>query len=303
MFDFTLPLPRGYIVADILNFHARDKDALSEIVSDTPITKQIKKAVLLGDVPTVIDIALDTSLEQACCVALSDAPINIAMQSQAKHIAASMLGLHIDPAAFLAFVETDPVFGPLTARQQGLRIAQSASIFEALTWAIMGQQINVAFAVSLRRSFIRLAGQPHSSGLICYPSPADAARIDIEALTSRQFSRAKAETLLRLADLLASGQIDLQESPANSLDTICAALLAVKGIGPWTVNYALLRGYGYADCSLHGDVAVRAAIANLWGHETRPSIAAAETLLARYRPHRTMAAAHLWASLNKSSNY
>ena len=109
--------------------------------------------------------------------------------------------------------------------------------------------------------------------------------------------------MLRLADLLASGRIDLQPGPSNSLDAICAALLAVKGIGPWTVNYALLRGYGYADCSLHGDVAVRAAIGNLWGHETRPSIAEAEALLARYRPHRTMAAAHLWASLNKTSNY
>jgi len=296
---FTLPLPRAYAVTDVLSFHARDKDALSEMVSD----RQIRKAVLLADVPTVIDIMLDPSLENARCTVVADGPITPDMQAQVNDVAISMLGLHIDPDAFIDFVKADPVFGPLTARQHGLRIAQSASIFEALTWAIMGQQINVAFAVSLRRSFIRLAGRAHSSGLICYPCPADAARIDVEALTSKQFSRAKAETLLRLADLLASGKIDLQPGPANSLETICAALLAIKGIGPWTVNYALLRGYGYADCSLHGDVAVRAAIGNLWGHETRPSIAEAEAVLARYRPHRTMAAAHLWASLSKTSNY
>lgn len=298
-FAFTLPLPRAYAVTDVLSFHARDKDALSEIVND----RQIRKAVLLADVPTVIDITLDLSLENARCMVLADGPITPDMQAQANHVANSMLGLHLDPDAFIDFVKADPIFGPLTVRQRGLRIAQSASIFEALTWAIMGQQINVAFAVSLRRSFIRLAGRLHSSGLICYPCPGDAARIDVEALTSKQFSRAKADTLLRLADLLASGRIDLQPGPSGSLDTICAALLAVKGIGPWTVNYALLRGYGYADCSLHGDVAVRAAIGNLWGLETRPSIAEAEALLAKYRPHRTMAAAHLWASLNKTSNY
>ena len=296
---FTLPLPRAYSVTDVLSFHARDKDALSEIVSDG----QIRKAMLLANVPTVIDITLDPSLENARCMVLADGPVTPDMQAQANQVATSMLGLHIDPDAFIDYVKADPVFGPLTARQQGLRIAQSASIFEALTWAIIGQQINVAFAVSLRRSFIRLAGRPHSSGLLCYPGPADAARIDVEALTSKQFSRSKADTLLRLAELLANGKIDLQPGPANSLDAICAALLAIKGIGPWTVNYALLRGYGYADCSLHGDVAVRAAIADLWGYETRPSIAEAEALLARYRPHRTMAAAHLWASLSKTSNY
>lgn len=299
MVAFTMPLPQGYTVRDVLNFHGRDKEALSESVSDTGI----RKGVLLDGVPSFFDIAFDPSLNGAHCRVLADGPITTAMQAQARHIVASLLGLHIDPEAFLAFVAADPVFGPLSVRQRGLRIAQSSSIFEALTWAIMGQQINVAFAVSLRRSFVQLAGRPHSSGLICYPDASDAAKIDIEALTSRQFSRAKAEALLRLADLLASGRLDLQESSSNSLEAICESLLAIKGIGPWTVNYALLRGYGHADCSLHGDVAVRAAIGNLWGHETRPSMAAADALLKGYRPHRTMAAAHLWASLNKSSSY
>ena len=43
------------------------------------------------------------------------------------------------------------------------------------------------------------------------------------------------------------------------------ALLAIKGIGPWTVNYTLLRGYGYADCSLEGDVAIRSALGRVLG--------------------------------------
>jgi 3-methyladenine DNA glycosylase/8-oxoguanine DNA glycosylase len=80
-------------------------------------------------------------------------------------------------------------------------------------------------------------------------------------------------------------------------DATCAALLAVKGIGPWTVNYALLRGYGYADCSLHGDVAIRAAFQHLLGEDSKPDMPRTELLLAHYKPHRTMAAAHLWASL------
>ena len=75
-------------------------------------------------------------------------------------------------------------------------------------------------------------------------------------------------------------------------------LLAIKGIGPWTVNYALLRGYGYPDCSLEGDVAIRTAFHRLLGGEARPDIPTTQRLLERYAPHRTMAAAYLWASLS-----
>lgn len=81
-----------------------------------------------------------------------------------------------------------------------------------------------------------------------------------------------------------------------AIEDMAAALLAIKGVGPWTVNYTLLRGYAHADCSLHGDVAVRAALQRLLGEPSKPDIARTERWLARYRPHRSMAAAHLWAS-------
>jgi DNA-3-methyladenine glycosylase II len=122
------------------------------------------------------------------------------------------------------------------------------------------------------------------------------ARLAPEELTERKFSRSKADTLLRLARLVDSGELALARG--DDVEAISAALLAIKGIGPWTVNYALLRGYGYADCSLHGDVAIRTAFQHLLGEPAKPDMARTEALLARYRPQRTMAAAHLWASLH-----
>ena len=128
------------------------------------------------------------------------------------------------------------------------------------------------------------------------------ARLAIEDLTSRKFSRAKAETVLRLARLVDDGALSLELPESGEVAAISQSLLAVKGIGPWTVNYALLRGYGYADCSLHGDVAIRAALQKLLGEETKPDMARTEQWLRQYAPHRTMAAAHLWASLHPKNN-
>jgi len=296
----TIALPPGYRVQDALAFHGRDAQALAEQVEG----KRIRKGVLLDGVAVVLEVGIDADAGVAnCFIDTGDAGDagDARLLARAREAITGMLGLRIDPAAFARRVGDDALFAPLVARQPGLRVIQAATVFEALTWAIIGQQINLPFAIALRRSFIEQAGRAHPSGLWCYPEAADVARLDIERLTSRKFSRAKAETLLRLARLVADGALDLalDTSGDSSGDpaAVSARLLAVKGIGPWTVNYALLRGYGYPDCSLHGDVAVRSAIGRLLGSAARPSIAEAEAWLEAYRPHRTMAAAYLWASL------
>ena len=296
MKSFTLDLPANYRLHDVLAFHSRDTESVAEEVGDT----HLRKGIMLDGVPVVLAVVIDSALAptSASCTVHADGKLPKAAQQRLREAVLSILGLRIDPEPFCTFAAKDDIFGPLTVAQPGLRIVQSATVFEALTWAIIGQQINLSFAISLRRTFILQAGRQHSSGLWCYPEAADAVKLGIDDLTSRKFSRAKAETLLRLANLVASGELRLDVTPTNSIEQISAALLAVKGIGPWTVNYGLLRGYGYADCSLHGDVAIRAALQQLLGEDVKPDMPRTEQILARYAPHRTMAAAHLWASLH-----
>jgi len=286
-------LPSGYRVADVIAFHGRDRDALAEQVD----AHGLRKGVLLDGVPTLLDVRFDGAL--ARCHTAFDAPATPQLQALAQDALLNVLGLRIDPAAFAAFARDDAVFGALLAREPGLRIVQSATVFEALTWAIIGQQINLTFAIALRRTLIALAGRAHSSGVWCYPEAADVARLALDDLTSRKFSGAKADTILRVARMVVDGSLRLERERQheNEPGQVSAELLAIKGIGPWTVNYVLLRGYGYQDCSLHGDVAVRAALHTLTGSAQRPTMREAERLLAHYAPHRTMAAAYLWASL------
>ena len=73
-------------------------------------------------------------------------------------------------------------------------------------------------------------------------------------------------------------------------------LLAVRGIGPWTVNYALLRGFGWLDGSLHGDVAVRRSLQSLLASPEKITEAATQAWLAQVAPWRALVAAPLWAA-------
>ena len=289
MQQISIALPDGYRSSDVVAFHGRDAEGVAEQVTAT----RIRKGVVLDGVPVALDIAL--SPNEASIRIDADAELTPRAQSLLDDALLNILGLRIDPAPFLKAAANDPLLGDAVRRNAGLRIVQSATIFEALTWAIIGQQINLSFAIALRRTFILQAGRQHSSDLWCYPEAAEVARLSVEDLTTRKFSRSKAETLLRLAQLVDAGSLSLARS--DDIEAASASLLAVKGIGPWTVNYALLRGYGYPDCSLHGDVAIRAALQRLLGEEAKPDMSRTEALLAQYKPHRTMASAHLWATL------
>ena len=270
--QISIALPAGYQSADVLAFHSRDAEGVAEQVSGN----RIRKGVLLDGVAVLLDVTLTAAA--ALCEVQADGALTATAADMVNEALLNILGLRIDPAPFMALAGDD------------------ATIFEALTWAIIGQQINLTFAIALRRTFILQAGRQHSSGMWCYPEARQVAALDAADLTSRKFSRSKADTLLRLARMVDAGELSLARG--DDIARASAALLAVKGIGPWTVNYALLRGYGYADCSLHGDVAIRAALQHLLGEDAKPDMARAEALLERYKPHRTMAAAHLWASLH-----
>ncbi|HEX9171868.1 MAG TPA: DNA-3-methyladenine glycosylase 2 [Telluria sp.] len=290
----TIALPPGYLAGDVLAFHGRDSEGVAEQVEPGgALPPRIRKGVLLAGAAVLLDVTLEPGAA-LCCIDI-DGDDDGAALAQAQEALLNILGLRIDPLPFMALAQDDPLLGPVVRGRPLLRIVQSATVFEALTWAIIGQQINLPFAIALRRTFILQAGRRHSSGLWCYPEAADVARLDVETLTSRKFSRSKAETLLRLAQLVDRGELTLARE--DDVGDVAARLLAVKGIGPWTVNYALLRGYGYPDCSLHGDVAIRTAFQRLLGEAAKPDMARTERLLEAYKPYRTMAAAYLWASL------
>ena len=295
LISFSLDLPKHYRAQEILKFHARDPEQLAERITANSITK----AIILSGHPTFIHIEFGSQAAH-CTFETDDQLLSL---PRAQHNAKGLLGLVIDVKSFERKLEGDKLLGELISRQKGLRIPQAASPFEALTWAIIGQQINVRFAVQLRHSLIRLTNllDPHirSNSLICYPDATLVSRLSADQLGAHKFSRAKAETLLKVSQLVLNGTLPLDDWQQAGYDAIFIqnALLEVKGIGPWTAHYTLMRGYGYADCSLHGDVAVRNALAKIDCSDASPTAKATEAVLAQYAPYRSLVAAHLWASL------
>ena len=111
--------------------------------------------------------------------------------------------------------------------------------------------------------------------------------------------RARARALVALATALASGEISLH--PGADRDQAAARLLAVGGIGPWTVSYIRMRALSDPDAFLPTDAGVLAALRRRPGGAGTAAVSAAAAASAaeRWRPWRAYAVHHLWATLEQ----
>ncbi|KMN30147.1 DNA-3-methyladenine glycosidase [Chromobacterium sp. LK1] len=288
--SLSLSLPADFRRDDFMALHRRDAQELSERVTELSLSKGLlwrgAPACLSMDfVADAVRVGLD-----------ADVPPQAGDAAALAAMARRMLGLTQPVAEFERAHHGHPQLGGLIAARPGLRVPQTSTPFEALVWAVTGQQISVHAAISLRRRLMQLVGKRHGGGLLCHPSPEQLAALEPEQLGQAGFSRAKTRTLLELSRRTADGDLPLQGwLDGGAPEEIAARLLALPGIGPWTVSYALLRGYGWLDGSLHGDVAVRRGLQRLLEREEAVSPRETEQWLQGFAPWRALVGAHLWA--------
>jgi len=293
----TIELPADFRACDVLEFHCRDALAVAEKVDGGAL----HKGLAWQGRPACLTIRFHDRYADA--ELLIDRPQASSDPESLKTLVQRMLGLTQKVEEFEHFYRKHPQLGPLIAMHPGLRVPLSASPFEALTWAVTGQQISVSAAISLRRKLIQVAGLKHSGGLACYPDASQIAGLSIEDLRQAGFSQAKAQTLMTLSRMVLEQQLPLDAWNRNvpPVDEIRERLLSVRGVGPWTVNYALLRGFGWLDGSLHGDAGVRRGMQTLLGIPDKVGEEQARIWLAGFPPWRALVAAHLWALNAKTS--
>ena len=288
----SVTLPTDYNLADFLSFHQRDSHEFAERVTHNTL----EKGLVWHQQPACLSIHF--TVEQAHAQLLLDSE-QVNTSARLKNWSSWLeyfLGLQQPIQSFFKQHHQHAELGPLIQRHPGLRIAQVSSPFEAITWAIIGQQISVAAALNVRRRFIELAGVQHSSGIWCYPDAQRVAQRSIDELRSVGLSFNKARAIAQVSQLLNSQTLEFPEQVnAENVEQLRAELLAITGVGPWTVNYTLMRGFAWLDGSLHGDAAVRRYLQVLLKQDTLTA-KQTEQWLQQFSPWRALVAAHLWHS-------
>jgi 3-methyladenine DNA glycosylase/8-oxoguanine DNA glycosylase len=253
----------------------------------------LHKALVVEGRETILSL----DLQARAALAIASGPMTPSLAEGLRHRAERMLGLASDPAPFERSMAADPAFTALIAPRLGLRIPLTADVWESLVWAILGQQVNLAFAYTMRRRLTDLCGGVLSQGLRSHPTPEAVAVLDPSDLLPLQFSRSKAAYVIGAARLVAEGALPVEAFPGGDPLEAAASLGAVRGIGPWTTHYVLMRGCGFPDCVPLGDAGLTLALQRHHGLDHRPGVKETAALMAPYAPFRSLATFHLWASL------
>ena len=205
-------------------------------------------------------------------------------------LARRLLDLDADPAVIDAALSSDPALRPFVRATPGIRVPGAADGFELAVRAILGQQVSVRAARTFAGRIAAARGtrieRPLDGITHLFPT---AEQLAASSPGSFGLTTARAATLQRMAELVASGALDLSGTADREATT--ERLLAVPGIGPWTAAYIAMRALRDPDAFPVGDLGVRLGF-EAFGLPSAPAdtLAYAE----RWRPWRAYGVMHLW---------
>lgn len=209
-----------------------------------------------------------------------------------------MLGTDQELASFYALAESDPALAGLARQFPGLHLPRTATLFEALTIAILGQQISASVARTMRTLLIeRYGARAEFDGVtyFAFPRPEAILSATPEELRELKLSRSKAEYVrIIAAAALEPGWDELYELPD---DEVVRRLTALRGVGNWTAQWTLVRGLARPDALPLGDLALRRGVSRLWLQGDAVTDREVSEMAERWRPWRSYATAYLFAAM------
>lgn len=197
------------------------------------------------------------------------------------------LGLDDDMSHFYAAFKGDRLLGPVIRRKPWIRPRRTPWPWGALLRAITKQLIESSRAAQIERRIVRRWGTKweREDAYPLYDTPAAAAiaRLAPAELVSCDLSEGRSLAMIRCAREVAAGRADLSD-PASD-----RRLLAIREIGPWTVQCLGLDGRGDPDSLPAGDLGYIKLVGHLAGLGRRATVEEVEEFYAPYAPFRGLA--------------
>jgi DNA-3-methyladenine glycosylase II len=173
-------------------------------------------------------------------------------------------------------------------------------LFESLIWAVLGQQINLGFAYTLKQAFVRSFGERIALGeeeFFLFPAPETVSLITPPQLVPLQFSIQKSRYTIAIAEAFSDGTLSKEKLKALPFQEAKNELMKIKGVGNWTANYALMKTFHYPEAFPLEDAGVHNAIKNLKKLDRKPNLPEVVKIFKKYKGWEAYATLYLWKSL------
>ena len=213
-----------------------------------------------------------------------------------------LLGAGQDLQPFYAMAETEPFMSSAVARFYGLHLPHTASVYEALVLAILGQQIATNVARIIRTLLIETHGPNQDFGgetFYAFPRPETLCALPVEELRRLKLSQRKAEYVQGIAYAVLDGTGGLEDLEELSDAEVVERVVALRGVGHWTAQWVLIRALGRPDALPLGDLALRRAVSRVYFDGTELSDAQVEEFARRWSPWRTNFTVYLFTAMRQ----
>jgi DNA-3-methyladenine glycosylase II len=222
------------------------------------------------------------------------------VKASVKRYITEWFDLETDLKPFYQMASSDKLLKDLVTKFYGYRIIGQPDLFESIVWAVLGQQINLQFAYTLKHRFVEKFGERlfwNNESFYLFPEAQLVAGLTDDALLPLQFSRQKSKYTIGIAEVFASGELSKEKLRGLPLEEAKGMLMKIKGIGNWTANYALMKTFRYPDAFPLEDAGVHNAIKNLKKMNGKPTLEEVKRIFKKYKGWEAYATLYLWKSL------
>jgi DNA-3-methyladenine glycosylase II len=168
-----------------------------------------------------------------------------------------MLGLDAPPPPASALAAREPRLAPVLETLTGFRTPCFPTLFETFASVLPFQQLSLDAGTAIVGRLVERFGVQivlDDQPWYCFPAPGSVAQADPVTLRETGLSQGKVKALQRLARMTADGALTGEHLRSLPTPEAIAALRALPGIGPWSANLILLRGFRRLEVFPEGDV-------------------------------------------------
>ena len=290
---FSIQTPKEFDFDLCLSFLKRSPHEILHRVDEASVTK----ALMLGGKAVIFSVQ---EQKDGLRVEILSGDLSASVKEQVIDYITEWFDLATDLKPFYQMARKDELLKDLVKKFHGYRIVGQPDLFESLVWAVLGQQINLSFAYTLKSRFVSEFGERVELGETTYhlfPEPAVVSEIKPEELLKLQFSRQKAAYTIGIAKAFLNGEVSKKGLTGMPLNEAKEALIKIHGVGNWTANYALMKTFRHPDAFPLEDAGLHNAIKNLMNLKSKPDLKKVKRIFKKYKGWEAYAVLYLWKSL------
>ncbi|MEK3809269.1 DNA-3-methyladenine glycosidase II [Bacillus sp. FSL R7-0685] len=236
----VITLPEIFDMNANLGYLTREKnECMYEIENNT-----ITKVIAIGEIRSLVQVSVINNKQMIVQFLNDSRPVEQWKREEIVKYIHEWFDLDNDLTPFYEMAKADPLLKMPARKFYGLRVIGIPDLFEALCWGVLGQQINLAFAYSLKKQFVEAFGDSiewNGKKYWVFPPYERIARLTPTDLADIKMTVKKSEYIIGIARLMASGELSREKLMKMNFKDAEKNLIKIRGIGPWTANYVLMR--------------------------------------------------------------